>query len=429
MDDFRKFSTNKRQIINFNNVMELSGSKQFICIDKGVLAIMRYLLNTRGSWRTTYRVSYVDKIGYMMPTEAQFNELLNLIGEANVDMSTCDEIVTALNGIASQIASRAGYGSGSGCCVVGGDTDITDVNDNSGENIPGGAGTPPPGFSTMEEYEDYKCDAANWIFDQYIGTLRNWAALSGTLGGLTIAVIAGLLLLTVPPLGLTLILSALGVLVGIDFLLLGALSDIADEMETNRDDTVCQIYGSGSTSVAAGVLQTAAQTAISSLSLDPEATFMVITDNLASNQGMEVLITRTEEIVGYGGDCSGCDAAQIIQIIPWSGQSATVLEGEFLIGQTTVVQSVASTSLLGATRENMVLDGGGFDRVIQIIDVQVDSGLTTIRVNMPGNTDNDFAPASLIGMEFTAEAFHFINVTNPGDSLQSFTMTFVATNP
>lgn len=427
MDDFRRFPKGTtRQLIDYNRFLSLTNSKVFLCIDRGILEVCRYLLNSRGTWRTTYYTG-VSASGYTIPTATQFETLTNAIAEANKDMASCDEIVASLDNIALQIAN---LGSDGGCCVVGGDTPLDEYNDSTAESFPGSSDTPPPGFSTIEEYLDYKCNAAKWIFDQYVGTLRNWAGLAGTIGGLTIAVIVGLVLLTVPPVGLTIILSAMATLTAINFGLLGGLSDIADEMETDEASILCDLYNAGSTEAAAQVLRNAAAAAITSLSLSPEATWLAITDNLASNEGCKVLLERDETIVGYGGDCSECGPGQIIQIIPFNGASATATSGEFLVGQTTVVVSVESANLFGFTRENVALDGGGFTRVLEVIDIDTESGLTTIRVNMPGDTDNDYSPASLIGEIFENTAFHFINITGgSSDSLQSFTLTLVATNP
>jgi len=430
MDDFRLFPSDKRQIINFANVMSLSGTKLFICIDKGVLEIMRYLLNTRGSWRTTYRTSYVGKIGYNIPTEEEFNDLLNLIGEANIDMASCNDINESLQGIIGAINDLGASGA-SGCgCIGDPGSDIGDFNDGPGSDVPGPNGDPPPGFSTIGEYQDYKCDAVNWIFDKYVGTLRNWAALAGTVGGLTLAVIAGLLLLTVPPAGLALILSALGILVGIDFLLLGELNNIADELETNKDDIICAMYNAGTTNQIAQELRNAAAAAVQTLSLEPTETWLLITSNLISTDQADVALNKSDEVDGYGGDCSGCGSPQIVQIVPYNGVSATAITGEFLVGQTTVVESGLSPNVLGPNQKTSIsLNGGGFDRVLEIVDVDAPS-VTVLRLNIDGATFDDRAPSEWVGFTSEAEAWHFVNISNgTGEDLAEFTIIAIATNP
>jgi len=84
MTDLRRFPLgSSRQLVDYNRFASLTGTKLFICIDRGVMEIARYLLNSRGSWRTTYVKEYVGTIGYIMPTEAEFELIAHAIAEAN----------------------------------------------------------------------------------------------------------------------------------------------------------------------------------------------------------------------------------------------------------------------------------------------------------------------------------------------------------
>ena len=115
MTDFRRFpGGSSRQLIDYNRFVSLTGEKVFICLDRGVMEAARYLLNSRGSWRTTWVKEYVGTIGYNMPTEAEFEIVENAIAEANEDMSSCDDLVNAIQGVTAAITSTAGS-SGSGC--------------------------------------------------------------------------------------------------------------------------------------------------------------------------------------------------------------------------------------------------------------------------------------------------------------------------
>jgi len=308
MQDFRRFpGGSSRQLISYTRFMSLTGNKIFLCLDKGVIEIAKYLLNTRGLWRTTYVKEYVGTIGYNMPTEEEFENVINAIGEANIDMASCQEIVDALEGIASAIGNQnASSSSASGCgCVVDPGTDITDVGDGAGVDIPAGENF-PPGFSDRPEYDEYKCKAAHYLVDRYVQTLRNWASLFGMAGGLTIAVISGLLLLSVPPLALVLILAALGTLVGIDIALLSELNNIAQCVEDDSQ-LICEILATTTSAEAAQAIRNSASDVIDGLTLTLPATYKVITSNLISNNQADIIVNKDPEVDAMPPqDCSGC---------------------------------------------------------------------------------------------------------------------------
>ena len=129
----------------------------------------------------------------------------------------------------------------------------------------------------------------------------------GTVGGLTIAVITGLLLLTVPPAGLMLIVSALGLIAGVDIGLLANLSLIAQEIEDNIDDIRCAMYEATSTAEAADVLRGAAEAAVSGLALGiTEAFFLKVTYNLVSNEAVSKIFDPSGPVSETEVDCSEC---------------------------------------------------------------------------------------------------------------------------
>jgi hypothetical protein len=312
MDDFRRFPSGEtRQIIDYNRFVALTGTKVFICLDKGVLEIAKYLLNTRGFWRSTYVKQYVGTIGYNMPTVEEFQAIQSAIAEANLDMASCDDIVEAINGITAAVTASSSSGGGSGCgCIGSGDDSLGSVSDYPNATIPPHSEWEDLGFASQEAYESHSCNAAQYILQNYIATLRNWAGLFGTVGGLTIAVVAGLLLLTVPPVGLMLIVAALGLLVGTDIGVLINLSTIADTLEEQIDDLRCQLYNAADTDAAAAVIRDAAAAAVMDLSLGAlESTFVTITDNLISNEQLSILFSPIADTGGVtGADCTACAA-------------------------------------------------------------------------------------------------------------------------
>lgn len=308
MTDFRRFPANDtRQIIDYNRFMDLTGTKVFICIDKGVLEIAKYLLNSRGNWRSTYVKEYLE-IGYNMPTIEEFNNVTQAIAEANIDMASCDDIVEAINGIKTAIIQN---GSSGGCgCIGDGGTDVTDVNDSPSSEIPGLENWEELGFASEEAFSSHKCNVAVEILENYIQTLRNWAGLFGTVGGLTLAVVTGLLLLTVPPVGLILIMAAFGLLVGSDIGLLINLSTIAGDLEAAIDELKCSFYNATSTSEAATALTDKANEIIDGLAIGFFTdTFKQITSNLISNDELLKLFDSSYVSTVTDADCSECISA------------------------------------------------------------------------------------------------------------------------
>lgn len=361
---------NTRQLIDFNRFEELTGSKLFICLDRGVMEVLRFFLNSRAGWKSTYYTEQ-NETGYTTPTNEQMDLLEEKIAEANIDMSSCEDLNNSLQDIVSALGNLAGGSGSGGCgCIADSGSDVTEINDVPSVDIPQGSDPLPPGFGTQEEYDTYRCNAAQWLYDNYVQTLRNWAGLFGVVGGLTLAVISGLLLLTVPPVGLVAILSALGILAGIDIGLLATLSDIADEMDANEADTVCQLYNADSTDAAQTVLQEAAQAAVVALDLGLlQATYEQVTANLISREQAEVLFNDSDlgDIVG---DCSSCGGAAIWAINPGIC-TATITTGSFQADEETTVENCEG-NFFGTTRAGMGFGSNPVstqERAVQFTDV------------------------------------------------------------
>jgi len=351
MSDFVEYPKgSSRQIIDYNRFMTLTGNKVFICLDKGVLEICKYLLNSRGSWRTTYVKEYVGTIGYIMPSEEEFQDITNAIAEANIDMASCDDIVTAIEGVTSAIGALSSGSGGCGCVGSGGD-DVTSVNDGESQDVPEG-GSYPPGFSSRPEYDSYRCKFAVNILENYIQTLRNWGGLFGVVGGLTIAVITGLLLLTVPPAGLMLIMAAFGVLAGTDIGLLVNLSAIADEIEANIEELKCQIYNADSAEDVVSIIRNAASEAITVADPPFSETFLQITNNLINNDAANAIVDKDAAIDALPEeDCSECvELHWQVEVV--SGVGASIVSGSLA---TSVVLESAYVNLFGGDREYIQL--------------------------------------------------------------------------
>jgi hypothetical protein len=316
-DDFRRYPAgDKRQLINFTRFTELTGNKIFICLDRGILEICKYFINSRGSWRTTYYVEN-QQAGYLMPTMAEFQDLLEAIAEANLDMASCDDIVTALEGISASISASSTTSGGSGCgCVLDPGTDITDTYEPQPASEPDREGDPPAGFETWEAFDAFKCNAIGWFLDGYIGTLLNWGGLFGVIGGLTVAVVVGLCLLIPPAAALITIVAALGVIFSIDASLFTNFVLIAEALQDERDDIICELYGVDNAADAFDIMSAHVESAISGLSgLPPgvDVTMSVCCTQLISTTYLNVIYTGQGDIEGHTGeDCSACVGADCL---------------------------------------------------------------------------------------------------------------------
>lgn len=235
-----------------------------------------------------------------------------LAGEINVTLPEgAIQVNVTIPENAIQVNCSGGGGCG-GCNTCGGGGDVTSVNDGPQVVQPDPNEDPPPdGFPDWNTYNSYKCQAANYVFDQYVGSIRNWGGLFGLTGGLTIAVIVGLLLLTVPPVGLTAILSALGILFGIDVGLFANFTEVANDLEDNRDDIICQLYQSTDTGEAKTILTTETDEVIDNLDLPVLAApaLKSACSNILWNDNLKVLFERTVSILDYSAttDCSACE--------------------------------------------------------------------------------------------------------------------------
>lgn len=373
MTDFRRFpDSSSRQLISFSRFMELTGSKILLCLDKGIIEIAKYLLNTRGSWRTTYVKEYVGTVGYNMPTEEEFQNIMQAIAEANIDMASCEDISNAINGVRDAILSA---GSSSGCgCVMGGDTDLTETSDISPQSEPSREGPPPEGNATWEEYEANKCAWIHKLLDDYISTLRNYGGLFGMVGGLTVAVIVGLTLVTVPPLGLAILMAALGSLLLVDIGAFAYFTQIADELQGD-ENLLCELYNSTDTDEMRGVMYGKLTTIIPALPgiVPPiEASLLEACNSLMSNEMFNQAInnggTAPEEWVGVTCDCGG----PAIAFVTSAFCEATILEGEFSSGEEVTLESCLSGSeIIGAIRHQVAIQTIDFpaNATIEIISI------------------------------------------------------------
>lgn len=301
MEDFKRFpKTQTRQLIDYNRFMSLTGEKIFICLDRGVMEIMRYLLNTRGSWRSTYVKDYVGTVGYMMPTEEEFNAIQNAIGEANIDMSSCDDISNALLGIKDAIIALSG-GSGCGCGSSGAGGSEAGANPWS----PGGdPNAYPPGFTSKEDFDNHKCRAAAKIVRDIINDLQSISVIS--IVGLTLTAIAGLILAVLAtPVPFDDILVIAGVLL-FSVLSVSYIATLSSELNDIYDELVCALLNGEDALESRAALITVIQGVIGDMGLSSpeESALNTIADSVVTYDAINRMYEPGEQFeIEYTCDC------------------------------------------------------------------------------------------------------------------------------
>lgn len=141
---------NTRVLVDAINTINLAGNSTVICVDNGVLNIIRIFLESYGKRRVNYYTS-LTTAGYFTPTDEEFDIIEDLVdgflGDTNVN---CNDFLNALQNISISIQNSAG----AGCCTPG----------SSGLNGSGSSAQPANSFSdTGSNFPDGFSDRAEWL--------------------------------------------------------------------------------------------------------------------------------------------------------------------------------------------------------------------------------------------------------------------------
>lgn len=305
MTEFKRYpKSNSRQIVDYNRFIERTGTKTFVCLDKGVIGIIQVLLNSRGLWPTTYSTEWFDH-GYTMPDEGQMDVVKNAIGEANLDMASCEDIVEVLQALVDKPCCPAGPGGGSAGAGIDSGNPTS-----QGSTPTEREGPPPAGFASWEEYDTYKCDIAYHIVNQMITDIATAGLLAA--GFATGPALAGALLTAIfTPVGWAALIGLAGL--AISWFILGVeVSLLTDFLEEKKDELVCAML-TGDT-----VANSISGFADSVNLLIPEDTEIsalgAVAEYLASNyiiswasvDSFNRLYDKVAYPIETGNDCSGC---------------------------------------------------------------------------------------------------------------------------
>lgn len=237
MVDYARYY-DKRTLVSHADFLDRTGRDGLVCLDIGVLHILRQLAKERALWRSTYYKSK-EQERYELPTSAEFDLIdaeVSKFLEETADMATCEQLLEAVTDVATAIRQTA--------CCEGNSTGIQDIGgtpyygleDPLSEPTAFGEGEE---FETEQDYLDHKCYAANAIAYGLSVSLSSISVIS--IASLTLgATITGAAIafgLFNPPAALIFALVATGLAVT-------ALHQISNYIEENLEELVCILYTS-----------------------------------------------------------------------------------------------------------------------------------------------------------------------------------------
>lgn len=241
-------------------------------------------------------------------------------GEGGDDPDSDPELRTVVN-VATNVqvpvnVNCSSCGSSGGCSCGGtgfsSDTPLGDVLDEPTAEEPDREGDPPTGYPTWEDYDDDKCARIKEYMDRLIGTLRNLGTLVEIFGTLTIALIAGLISVELAASGRNFLYSLLAQIYTQGAAAFGSFVDIANHLEENLDEIICEMQDQDTTDGMIEQLHSAIGEAVASLGLfdpDLEGWLEGATELLASTNSMNSIITSTTVPEGYESYTCPCGGA------------------------------------------------------------------------------------------------------------------------
>lgn len=297
---FRRYTSEARTIINYDEVFSKMGQDTLVCIDQGILAVARQLLAERGSWAVTYAVNYYNN-GYDVPNSLQMADIRDRIAEfleGTNDMANCSDFNSSLLAIASAI-----NGLSSGCCNGTGGAGTSQPAPDTAEGIgyPGlHTGPAPEGFTDWAEYDTYKCDMATKIAEDIIKDVT-WIAGSAAVTA-WLPVLATTLLTPVPFDDLVAIAGLLAA-IAVDSTVAIVFGAALIELNAAKDDLICALYWAGDSATsranAVGIIDSEITNSLAASAIKQMLGYYTINDLYSNNQA--------ERDKGLPvGDCSGC---------------------------------------------------------------------------------------------------------------------------
>lgn len=295
-----------RDIISLDNLAARSGDSVIICIPASSWLIARKLLSTRGRYRTTYTLGDAGNNGYYIPAsdDENYKRLLEEIAVfLEADDMSCD-IVDALNNlndtleiVSQNVCCGANSGAGGAGLYETLPADYTD----SGSNY-------PDDFGSRSEFDNYRCDAAEWII-RVIET--DLIFLQNTdVTAITAAVLTASLLTPVPVddvVALALLIAQLLAEATLDT----ALQALIDALGTHRQELRCALYNA----ISAADAKTSFDEWVSGKVTTVQETFLSYFINF---DVLNALYEKVAAAAAIGADCSSCGSCDSVTVFKGS---------------------------------------------------------------------------------------------------------------
>lgn len=290
-------------------------------------------------------------------------------------------------------------------------------------------GPPPVGYASWEEFDQLKCDWANYIVDQMGNDILTMAAITvGTQSATALAAILVPLLVT--PVGWVIILEIAVVMLAAT-LTVGFYTWVHDNLTENRDGYLCALFSGSNVGDSISNFATMVDEKIGT---DPNFNALTgywassILKSLASIDSVNRMY-QAQSFVPPTGDCSMCVGDGI-----WSINTLictpTVVSGSFQDGEDTVVDSCEG-NYFGTTRAGHntgALPLETDDRDVLIVDV-IGGGDFYVTWRIAGvDTSDEFSAAELEGHTFVGiEQLQVIRLA--ASDTTPFTITYNVTLP
>jgi hypothetical protein len=311
-------ATGKSPIVNANLFLETSPEDSILtCLSERDVFIIRSYLWPFVQWRTRFALPIGGDV-WEVSEDDPYREFLEACHLLDYKL-TEDYLMACLDTGLTEIAAAIRLLASNQCC------DTTNININGGvvSTWTDGEGvqhpiygtndpyindgqTPPPGFETYEDYLLNKCQVANLVFDGWMLTLGGIAGFTvlnatvlATLLGVTIAGI-----IAFPP-------AAIPVMIGLILVLgvnIGLLANLRSELESNREQIICDLYASDTVESMTAVLGDALDTAIAALALTGiiGQTVKAIALLLVNSDTLSQLLSGVAGASYPDVDCSSC---------------------------------------------------------------------------------------------------------------------------
>jgi len=298
--DTRKHAE-KRNIMSFDALQPLTDCKAYI-LPEGLFRAMAEMFLYRGVWRSTYYTA-ISTNTYTLPGEAEFRAWIDAQVDALIgaEAMSCEivSILEAINGSLAALVAKS-------CCepsVFG--SDGSGGSGGAGAFQPqtlGDEGLPENWTGSAEDYADYKCKAAVYIYNNLLVDLTTMSGLS--LAGLIVVQIAPLLIAAlVTPIPADDI-AVLALLLLELALVSDQWADLLTSLDSIRGDLICAMLESSSAIDAVSRTEALVDAEMGGLFdvLDDVTNTMITIDQ------MNALFIRLPAIDGMAvQDCSDCE--------------------------------------------------------------------------------------------------------------------------